>query len=122
MHFCFLRRALLRLLQQSPRRLYLCICSDFFMHIKSTTFFKREPNVSRTSIYLLCCHSRHSSSIFYNYFYCAGLKSIFSRAGNNGLHYFPLRKNNKENNVIITSVKKIKKLLPFFSFGKVRVE
>ena len=27
-------------------------------------------------------------------------------------HYFPLHKNDKENNVIISSVKKIKKLLP----------
>ena len=31
------------------------------------------------------------------------------------MHYFPLRKNNKDNNVIITWVQKIKKLLPFFT-------
>jgi len=41
--------------------------------------------------------------------------NIITRAGNIEAHYFPLRKNNKENNVIITSVKKIMKLMPFFS-------
>ena len=40
---------------------------------------------------------------------------IIHEAGNNGFHYFPLCKINKDNNVIITWVKKIKKLLPFFT-------